>query len=307
MPAMGPRILSLLLAAGLSGWASSPWAEAVETPPASPPEASEAGRHPGADGWRQSLAGRPEAAELVWLEGSGDRFPALYREHETARRQGAVILLHDMGANPAWPRVMTPLRRLLPPWGWDVLALELSVPAGEDGKESEGQKTDIARLEAAMAFLQARGAKHIALIGHGGGADLAQSYALGSGPDRFQAVVCISPSASLEVNDAGASLPPLLDVHGERDLPSVLKAVAMRRLAARRAGLDRPVPAPLRNAALMRTRPSPAESMPPRYRSLRISGADHGYAGYEAPLLRRILGWLRSQLGSRRGDGPLAL
>ncbi len=296
------RYTLLLLGACLLARPPGLLAEAVETTPAPaafvPAEAMPA--------WSQQLAGRIRPGELISLDGRDGSFAALFRRDESGQPLGAVILLHEAGANPAWPRVISPLRRRLPAHGWQSLALELPAPLAEG--EIPAEDAAFGRIDAALDFLKSQGANQVVLIGHGQGAAIAQDFAA-KGAGHILGVVCISPYTPLILAEGAqqSQMPPILDIHGERDLPRVQQAVASRRLMARRAGLDRPSRPAFIRTALGRTLPDPANTQAAPYQSLLISGADHGYTGYERPLVKRLLGWLRHLPSTATGDGTQAL
>ena len=58
---------------------------------------------------KQLLENYPEE-ELIRLRAGSREFVALYRPHTTPEVEGAVILVHAMGAHPDWPDVIYPLR-----------------------------------------------------------------------------------------------------------------------------------------------------------------------------------------------------
>lgn len=62
------------------------------------------------------------------LLGDGnDAVPALWIEQVTGQPQGGVLIVHDDGQHPDWPRLVQDMRRHLPDSGWSTLAI--SVPA----------------------------------------------------------------------------------------------------------------------------------------------------------------------------------
>ena len=276
-----PYVL-LLLSSAAAG--SLPATAATSAPPATEPAPAatpSAERPPAAapeEALAKLLAGRlAPGTELLWLEGDGGRHLALLRQANRARPQGNVLLLPGRSGQPAWPEVMAPLLRALSRYGWNVLAPYLPPPP-EAPEGREDWLLDIERrLDAARTQLTGLGADGpLVAVGYEHGAAIAQHYAQRR-PQTLQALATISPMPLPGEDDL--PLPttlPVLDLRAALELPRIQDLVAKRALLARRQGRSAP-------------------GAHPSYRLITITGAEHGYRGFEAELGKRLLGWLRSQ------------
>ncbi|MFQ5488228.1 MAG: alpha/beta fold hydrolase [Gammaproteobacteria bacterium] len=243
--------------------------------------------------WAEQIGRRIDREQITWLEKDDMKFLALYRQESSGNQEGAAIILHGAGTHPAWPEVVDPLRLRLPEHGWSTLSLQMPLTGMADqAAEQPALSEEVAgRITAAIAFLNNNGVTNIVLIGYGLGALMALDYVERQG-DGISAMVSISPYGGKLLGEPRS--PPsfktaMLELYGERDLPAVLKNVARRSLAARRAGLGHSSQRP----DTMQTRLAPAPPAWDIYRLQLISGADHGFHGYEDLLVKRLLGWLR--------------
>ncbi len=222
----------------------------------------------------EALKERGDPVDVIWLESSGGRFPALYTASTKGLVKGGVLLVHDVAAHPDWPGVVHPLRSRLPDFGWHTLAMR--APAARysqshllvRGALEEGGE----QIGAGLAHFKQQDVPNVVLLGYGWGAVVAARY-LADNPDSdVTAAVLISP-----VVPGGARLPlvswlekitlPVFDVFGSRDLAMAKKDAPTRR----RAGRGR-------------------DGVP--YRQIMIDGADHAYSGLEDVLIKRVRGWL---------------
>lgn len=238
-------------------WLALPWGFALGT---------EAGQ---ADRWAEELAASLPPGQIQRLGAEGDEFLAIYTEQLKPTPAGAVILLHDTGAHPDWPEVISPLRRELPDHGWSTLALHIPAAADPDTLASRAAE----HIRAGAEFLRAQDARNIVLAGHGLGAVMAASYLASIEDHGIKALVAIGIGAP--VVDSSLEVPPLLakikvpvfDVYGSRDLPEVTSTAKLRTAAAAKAG----------NGS---------------YRQAEILGADHFFIGLSDILVKRIYSWL---------------
>jgi pimeloyl-ACP methyl ester carboxylesterase len=245
--------------------------------------------------------------EPQWLEADGQRFLGIFTKSTTGYSLGAAILLPSLGRTPDWPDVIAPLRKALPNYSWNTLAIALPDPAkGDDGRWQlqPYYAAARARIQAAIKYLQQQGNTKIVLIGHGLGAAAAAVAVSGADPLRISGLAAISMGAP-PGSDAGPYQPgllesihiPILDIYGSRDFTAVTATAAARVAAARRGGL-----AALRSQKLDALKHAPqARELTTEhngyiaYRQLEISGADHSFRGAEPTLIRRIRGWLKKQ------------
>ena len=224
---------------------------------------------------KQLAEGRAEQ-EVVWCEAGGRKFIALYQGYITDQPQGAVIILHGMGAHPDWPQVVNPLRTTLPQLGWSTLSVQLPVlspeiPIADYGLTLADAKQ---RVQAAVQQLRDWRFLNIVVIGHGFGAATAAQALSANDIKNVKAFVGISMQAQQFLSPRLKLLKqlesidiPVLDIYGSRDTLEVVREADDRRLAARKNG----------NAA---------------YRQMVIEGADHYFTGLEDVLVKRLQGWL---------------
>lgn len=223
----------------------------------------------------ETLFQRTDQGEPVWLYADGQRYLALYSQPLSDMAQGAVIVVHGMGAHPDWPEVVAPVRNRLPAGGWATLAIQMPVlepgePLADYGKTISQSDN---RIRAAIQFLSDRKFLNIVIIGHGFGAVAAANY-LAGGQTSVQAFVGVSmrnyeflnPRLYLDEMLEGIMV-PVLDIFGSRDFTEVTGDAERRRLQARRDNRE-------------------------DYSQVSIEGADHSFTGVEQVLVRQIRDWL---------------
>lgn len=66
--------------------------------------------------------------ELVKLQANDEEFIGLFLEYNTAQPLGAVLILHDEGLTPDNNQLIAPLRKYLPDYGWNTLAIAIPEP-----------------------------------------------------------------------------------------------------------------------------------------------------------------------------------
>lgn len=71
----------------------------------------------------------PEHART--LDAGGEPFVALWHPANSDAAKGVVVLLPGLGETADWPRVIGPLRRRLPDYGWHTLSLSPPPPAAD--------------------------------------------------------------------------------------------------------------------------------------------------------------------------------
>ncbi len=211
----------------------------------------------------------------VSLKAGDQEFLAIHGESESKVIKGAAILLHGMGANPAWSVVVQPLRLGLTGHGWETLSLQMPLaPRDADPWAYAALIPEAApRIAAAINFLRQRKIEKIVVIGHSMGARMGlESLAAGTpnGVIAFVAVGIPTRSKEPDTGTLGALKKlklPMLDIYGSRDLPSVLDSARARKIAALQAGND-------------------------GYRQVEIDGADHYFQGLDDALLSRVNAWI---------------
>lgn len=227
--------------------------------------------------YARQLQGTTLQGQPVWLQSGEQTFFGLFTEAEKTDSTHSAIVLHDSGQHPDQKPLVHGLRTVLPQHNWTTLAIQL--PLREIGAkpddyyalfdEAEG------RIRAATAFLRAKGAKDIAVVGYGMGAAMA-AYALSLNPDGLFALAAISlplPDSTLPHARTGDFVRkialPLLDIYAEFDLPEVADTARQRRLL----GKDNPV-----------------------FRQVRVNGENHAFQHDPAMLIKRVYSWLSLNL-----------
>ena len=229
--------------------------------------------------WEAQIVDSLLVGEAVKLNTGKGEFLGLYAPAEGPQVHGAVLLLHGMGAHPAWPDVIEPLRTRLPEAGWHTLSLQLPI-LGNDAEEKEyaALLDEVpSRLRAGVDFLKTRGIDRVVIIGHSMGNTMAAYYLAAEADAAIKAVVVVSVGAGIAgaaKADTNGNLArvklPILDIYGSQDEKVVLQGVKARA-------------------------PHLAKSNPD-YSQRRIDGADHFYHGRENELVSAIPGWLGQRL-----------
>jgi len=238
------------------------------------------------------------------LSVAGEEINAAYIEETLGERHGAIVFLHDKGEQFESQGVVTPLRHSLPEYGWSTFTLAFDYPfepkillslvdASDDQEQepvadetteetkdaTEKSSTDEPvilpaisnqdRIQAALAFLQAKDVKRIIFLGHGAGGDTAIEL-LDTIKIPVSALVLVGATALPENEVFSGFNFPILDVYGANDLDNVPDAVQHRKMLMKRVNNT-------------------------RYQVRRIEGADHVFLGLDATLTATVNGWLRKQ------------
>jgi len=215
--------------------------------------------------------------QLVWLKAGDYTFAGLFTEAEKADNTDSAIVLHDSGDYPDQRPLIHGLRTILPQHGWSTLSIQMplrEVGANRDDYFALFDEAD-SRIRAAVEYLRAKGAKHIALVGYGTGAAMA-AYALSLNPDGLFALAAISlplTDSSVPQAQTGEFIKnialPVLDIYAEFDLPEVADTARKRRML----GKDNPV-----------------------FRQVKINGESHTFQHDPGLLIKRIYSWLTLNL-----------
>jgi len=230
--------------------------------------------------WADQIVPDIIVGEDVMLKAGDVKFLALFTRATAAKPRGAVILIHGMGAHPAWPDVIEPLRTNLPDKGWHTLSLQMPVLQNEATDEDYSPLFPEVpgRIQAGVDFLKAQGINNIIISGHSTGAVMA-SYYLATHPDPAVKIFAILSGGPGVPGDARMdSLENfrkirdvmIIDVHGENDTQRVLKATMKRQYDA----VDTPGKF---------------------YQTMIIRGAGHFYRDKQARLTNALAGWLDRQ------------
>lgn len=214
----------------------------------------------------------------ITLKAGDQEFLAIHEEAAGGEAKGAAILLHGMGANPAWAVVIQPLRTGLAKRGWETLSLQMPVaPVGAPGWAYDALIPEAApRVSAAIEFLRQRKIKKIVIIGHSLGARMGLEAVAAGVPKEVITFVAIGTPTRRDNPETGVLGAlgkiklPILDIYGGRDLSSVLGGADARLRAARLAGNQ-------------------------GYTQVKVPGADHFFRGLEDDLLARVRAWIGRQ------------
>lgn len=179
--------------------------------------------------WADEVLPSVLTGDPVWLEVlqgpySGRKFLTLYTAVPEAK--AGVIVVHGMGVHPDWG-LIGPLRQNLPELGYATLSLQMPVlKADAKGEEYPATFDEAAaRIAQAVAFMEAKGYRKIALVSHSMGCRMTARYLEKTPEAPIQAWVAIGASEALDYSKLKF---PVLDMYGENDLPQVLKTAAQR-------------------------------------------------------------------------------
>ncbi len=227
--------------------------------------------------WANQVVDAIMDGEAVWLNDGAHDFLGIYTE--AAEDKGrAVVVMHGTGIHPDWQQVIQPLRVELAAHDWNTLSIQMPVLANEaEHAEYAPLFDEVApRIDAAVAYLKAKGAKEVVLIGHSMGAAMTAYYLAGAKPD-VQGFVAIGMQGSEDprmdgVRSLGGITLPVLDLYGSEDLEGVLGSAGARAQAAGKAG----------NRG---------------YKQVEIDGANHFFDGREDDLVEAVANWLEGLAG----------
>jgi pimeloyl-ACP methyl ester carboxylesterase len=218
--------------------------------------------------WADEIIPGLVVGDAVYLaQKSGHKFLALYTA--VAPPRAAVIVVHGLGVHPDWALIGA-LRSRLADQGYATLSVQMPVLAATaKGEEYLPLFPDAAeRLQAAIAFLKAKGHRKIALAAHSMGSRMSNFFLAGAPDSGIDAWVSIGISSG-EFTEPGKLRVPVLDIYGERDFPQVLKQTEAR-------------------AAVLKKLKGSAQ--------IEVAGADHYFAGSEEELARQVKQFLDLRL-----------
>ena len=221
--------------------------------------------------WADEIVPAVVVGDPAWLTlANGRRFLSLLTTAPDAKT--AIVLVHGIGVHPDHG-VIGELRTKLADAGYTTLSVQMPVARGEGATIDDyfpalfpeaGE-----RIETAARFLQQKGFQRIVLLSHSLGSFMSNVFLIDSakrGGNRFIGWISMGRSGSFTEGTSATLRLPILDVLGERDLPAVRDAAAVRRLSL--AGM-----------------PGSAQAV--------IAEADHHYAGRESALVSTIDAFVR--------------
>lgn len=217
--------------------------------------------------WESEVVGNLVVGEPVKLSlKSGHAFLALYAPVPNAHN--AIVLVHGIGVHPDHG-VIGVLRSALADRGYTTLSIQMPVQASDASAEAYTPAVfdeAVERIAVAAAWLQTRGIRKFVLLSHSMGSRMSLAYWKTTKKAPYAAWICLGiPTA---FSGLGGMPAPILDVHGEFDLPPVLAHAANR---------------------------VHAMVSIPGSREVEIAGADHFYNGREMQLVDAIVAFLEAQ------------
>jgi len=223
--------------------------------------------------WEEQIVPSLLVGEPIKLKAGDVEFLGIYAENTGEKAFGGAIVIHGIGAHPAWPDIIDPVRMALPEHGWSTLSLQMPILANEaTGKDYVPLMDEVpGRIQAGVDFLKGKGIKNIVIIAHSLGASMSNYY-LANKPDAsVHGYIAIGLSNPLsEKFDTVATLAkikiPMLDLYGSQDLDGVLGTAAARAASARKANKH--------------------------YTQVKVEGANHFFNNLQDDLIKRVRGWL---------------
>jgi pimeloyl-ACP methyl ester carboxylesterase len=209
--------------------------------------------------WAAEVVPNLVVGDAVRLQlSTGREFLGLYVENKTAKN--AILLVHGIGVHPDHS-VIGILRTTLADMGYATLSIQMPVQRSDAAPDEYPVLFPEAaeRIQAGADWLAGRGFPRPVLLSHSLGSRMANVYFERTPGAPFVAWICVGLSG--DFGRLGNVRVPVLDLYGEKDLLSVLRAGWRRRLK-----LD--------------TIPGSAQVV--------IGGADHFYVGSEAQLAATI-------------------
>ena len=210
--------------------------------------------------WADELTPGLVVGDAVYLQQkSGHKFLAIYTA--AAQPRAAVIVVHGLGVHPDWALIGA-LRSGLADQGYATLSVQMPVlAANANGEDYPALFPDAGdRLQAAVAYLNTKGHRLIALVSHSMGSRMSNFFLTHSPDNGIAAWASIGVSSGEFAEPAKLRL-PVLDIYGERDFPQVLKNADAR-------------------AATLKLLKGSAQ--------IEVAGADHYFAGNERELVRQV-------------------
>jgi len=218
--------------------------------------------------WAQEILPSLVVGDAVYLA-TPARARVLALLTEPAAAAGAVVIVHGLGVHPDWG-LNGALRANLADAGFTTLAVQMPVLAA--GATRDDYAVTLAeagdRIDAAIAYLRAHGARKVAIVAHSYGATMVDAYLARPDAQPIDAWAPIGMLARFRVPPKE----PVLDIVAERDFSEVNAA------------------APLRKSAL------PADACS---KTLTIAGADHYFQSAAKVLSETIAAFLAQVFSGR--------
>jgi pimeloyl-ACP methyl ester carboxylesterase len=172
--------------------------------------------------WADEILPGLVVGDPVYLKtASGVKFLSLYTEPANAK--AAVLLVHGRGWHPDY-EVVGPIRQGLPDYGYATLSIQAVVlsPAAKFTHYEPLFPDCVERIKAAVEFLEAKGYKKIALVGHSLGSRMVNEY-LWRYEENPHLFAWVSIGIVHGTYDKIPHIPvPVLDVYADNDFNFVL-------------------------------------------------------------------------------------
>lgn len=235
--------------------------------------------------WEEQIVPSLMVGEAVKLKAGDVEFLSLYAPNTDKKTYGGVILIHGIGAHPAWPDIIEPLRINLSEHGWTTLSLQMPILGNEANVQDYLPLMPEApgRIKAGVDYLKSKGIKNIVIIAHSMGTTMTNIY-LSNKPDpAVHGYIAIGMSNPLPKQyDNATALSkitlPMLDLYGSQDLEGVLRFAKARAASARKVNK--------------------------RYTQLMIDGANHFFTDMQDVLVKRVRGWLKKNASGAKNPKP---
>lgn len=229
--------------------------------------------------WEEQIVPSLLVGEAVKLKAADVEFLGLYADNTARQALGGVVLIHGIGAHPAWPEIIEPLRTTLPEHGWSTLSLQMPILGNEANAQDYLPLMEEApeRIQAGVDYLKSKGVKNIVIIAHSMGTTMANIYLANKPDPAVHAYVAIGMSNPFPVKyDNLAALGkitlPMLDLYGSQDLEAVLAFAKPRATSARKTNKH--------------------------YTQVMVEGANHFFTDMQDTLIKRVRGWLTKNASS---------
>ena len=187
--------------------------------------------------WADQIVDSLLDGEAVYLHDGEADFLAIDTLADDPKDTG-IIVIHGIGIHPDWETVIQPLRVQLAAEGWNTLSLQMPI-LGNDatGKDYEPLMKEVpARIDAGIRHMAKAGAKKIIIVAHSMGSHMTNYYL--ANKKIYQEAQTQTPIiAYVGIGMGGAAhldkiKIPVLDLFGEKDLPSVLASAPLRAKSA---------------------------------------------------------------------------
>ena len=207
------------------------------------------------------LVGQPVMLELA----SGRTFLGIYAA--AGKDLPGVVIVHGAGLHPDWG-INGVLRSSLADSGYATLAVQMPVLGADARGEQYGPLLPEAaeRLGAAVEYLRRRGHAKVGIVAHSVGARMTQHFLDSTGARPVDAWVAIGITSTYS---ARPGAPPVLDLYGAHDFPTVRDNAGERAERLRR----------VRGSA-----------------QIEVPEADHFFTGQESALVRHVKLFLDQKL-----------